>query len=39
MDFLKIFVDGNMLQTFCNMFIVLFSLDFVSTLAQILRMK
>ena len=38
-DFLKIFVDGNMLETFCNMFLVVFALDFVSNLAQILRMK
>lgn len=39
MDFLGIFVDGNMLQTFCDMFIVVFALDFVSTFAQVLRMK
>lgn len=39
MDFLGIFVDGNMLQTFCNMFLVVFALDFISNLAQILRMK
>lgn len=39
MDFLGIYVDGNMLQTFCNMFLVAFALDFISNLAQILRMK
>ena len=39
MDFLGIFVDGNMLETFCNMFLVVFALDFISNLAQILRMK
>lgn len=39
MDFLGIYVDGNMLQTFCNMFLVVFALDFISNLAQILRMK
>lgn len=39
MDFLGIFVDGNMLETFCNMFLVVFVLDFISNLAQILRMK
>lgn len=39
MDFLGIFVDGNMLETFCNMFLVVVALDFVSTFAQVLRMK
>lgn len=39
MDFLGIYVDGNMLQTFCNMFLVVFALDFISNLAQVLRMK
>ena len=39
MDFLGIYVDGNLLQTFCNMFLVVFALDFVSTIAQILRMR
>lgn len=39
MDFLGIYVDGNLLQTFCNMFLVVFALDFVSTFAQVLRMK
>ena len=39
MDFLGIYVDGNLLQTFCNMFLVVFALDFISNLAQILRMK
>lgn len=39
MDFLGIFVDGNMLETFCNMFLIVFALDFISNLAQILRMK
>lgn len=39
MDFLGVFVDGNMLETFCNMFLVVVALDFVSTFAQVLRMK
>lgn len=39
MDFLGIFVDGNMLETFCNMFLVVVALDFVSTFAQVLRMR
>lgn len=39
MDFLGIYINGNMLETFCNMFLVVFALDFVSTIAQILRMK
>lgn len=39
MDFLGIYVNGNMLETFCNMFLVVFALDFISNLAQILRLK
>ena len=39
MDFLGIYINGNMLETFCNMFLVVFALDFVSTIAQFLRMK
>lgn len=39
MDFLGIYVDGNLLQTFCNMFLVVFALDFISNLVQILRIK
>lgn len=39
MDVLKVLVEGDMLATFVNLFTVVFALDFISMLSQILRMK
>lgn len=39
MDVLKVLVNGDLLATFVNMFTVVIALDFVSNLAQVLRMK
>lgn len=37
MDIFSIYVEGNMLLTFVNLFVVVFSLAFISNLAYILR--
>lgn len=39
MDTLKVLVEGDMLATFVNLFTVVFAIDFVSMLSQVLRMK
>ncbi len=39
MDVLKVLVEGDMLATFVNLFTVVFAIDFVSMLSQVLRMK
>jgi len=37
MDIFSIYVEGNMLLTFVNMFVVVFVLAFISNLAYIMR--
>lgn len=39
MDIIGVLVQGDMLATFVNMFTVVIVLDFISNLAQILKMR
>lgn len=37
MDILNVYVEGNMLLTFVNLFVVVFALAFISNMAYVLR--
>lgn len=39
MDVIGVFVQGDMLATFVNMFTVVIVLDFISNLTQVLKMR